>query len=138
MSIYTTLRGEHKYAECVEVARRFGVRTPEDDFVVWEGDGGPAIIAPIFTLYDYTFRPEHMTKDEALEWASEADTVATDEFVLHPDPYPTREAWCQALVTKTVQRLTEADSRGLPLIIVSSGACDISCACMRTKAYEVR
>lgn len=59
-------RGERKYQECVEVARSYGVLTPEDDFVVWEGEGGPAVIAPIFTLYDYSFKPD----DVALESTS--------------------------------------------------------------------
>ncbi|KAH8195404.1 hypothetical protein TruAng_010436 [Truncatella angustata] len=115
----TSLRGEEKYAECVEIARMYGVKTPEDDFAVWESDGNSAIVAPIFTLYDYSFRPDDMDKDQALEWAKEADTVATDEFVLHPDPYPTREDWCNALVEKTERKLEEADRRGIPLVIVS-------------------
>ncbi|ETS84888.1 hypothetical protein PFICI_02913 [Pestalotiopsis fici W106-1] len=123
MALKTTLRGEEKYAECVEIARNYGVWTPEDDFVEWRGGGSSeddaAIVAPIFTLYDYTFRPEGMDKDAALQWASEADTVATDEFLLHPDPFPTREDWCNALVIKTERKLEEANSRNLPLIIVN-------------------
>ena len=51
-------RGKHKYDECVGIAREFGVRTPEDDYLLWEGEGGPCLIAPIFTLYDYSFRPD--------------------------------------------------------------------------------
>lgn len=51
-------RGEEKYQQCVEVARSYDVLTPEDDFVVWGGQGGPTVIAPIFTLYDYTFKPD--------------------------------------------------------------------------------
>lgn len=52
------VRGERKYQQCVEVAQSYGVLTPEDDFVVWEGQGGPTVIAPIFTLYDYSFKPD--------------------------------------------------------------------------------
>jgi hypothetical protein len=55
------VRGESKYQQCVEMARSYGVLTPEDDFVLWEGQGGPAVIAPIFTLYDYSFRPDNVT-----------------------------------------------------------------------------
>lgn len=51
------IRGENKYQQCVDLARSFGVLTPEDDFILWKGKGGPAVIAPIFTLYDYSFRP---------------------------------------------------------------------------------
>ncbi|KAI0130063.1 transposase [Xylariales sp. AK1849] len=116
----TQLRGEAKYAECIEAARKYGVKTPEDDFTVWEGEGGPVIIAPTFTLYDYSFRPEHVSREGALKWAEEANTVATDEFILHPDPYGSREEWCHALVAKAERRLEAATSdQGLPLIIVN-------------------
>src|SRR5437762_11161538 len=50
-------RGEAKYAECVAVARAHGVLTPEDPFHRWTGEGGPCIIAPVCSLYDYSFRP---------------------------------------------------------------------------------
>lgn len=114
------LRGQDKYDECVAIARKYGVHTPEDDFYLWEGEGGPALIAPIFTLYDYSFRPDHIhTKAEALKWAEEKDTVATDEFVLHPDPHPSREAWCHVLVERARSKLEAAVSRGIPLIIVN-------------------
>ncbi|KAI1356257.1 metallophosphoesterase-like protein [Xylaria sp. FL0043] len=114
-------RGEKKYEECVEVARRFGVHTPEDDFFLWEGEGGPALIAPIFTLYDYSFRPADVTREGAVKWAEEEDTVATDEYLLHPDPHPTRDDWCKLLVCKSAQRLEEAMEQhpGVPLIIAN-------------------
>lgn len=116
----SALRGEEKYHECVAIARRYGVHTPEDDFFVWEGEGGPVLVAPIFTLYDYSFRPAHLkTKEEAVKWAEEAETVATDEFILHPDPHPSREAWCDVLVEKFQTRLEAAQEKSLPLIIVN-------------------
>ncbi|KAH8600084.1 metallophosphoesterase-like protein [Bisporella sp. PMI_857] len=117
--VQTALRGEAKYNQCIEVARRYGVRTPEDDYLRWEGEGGPAIIAPIFTLYDYSFRPGDVSREGALKWAEKAETVATDEYLLHPDPYPSREAWCTALVAKTEQKLEAAAREGVPLIIVN-------------------
>lgn len=116
------LRGEAKYAQCVAIARKYGVLTPEDDFLVWDGEGGPALIAPIFTLYDYSFRPAHLTtKEAALKWAEEGDTVATDEFILHADPHPSREAWCEALVEKYQKKLVAAvaENPGVPLIVVN-------------------
>lgn len=113
-------RGEAKYNQCVAIARKYGVHTPEDEFFVWEGEGGPVLIAPIFTLYDYSFRPDHIKdKAEALKWAEEMDTVATDEFILHPDPYPSREQWCEALVENTQAKLETATNRGLPLILIN-------------------
>jgi predicted phosphodiesterase len=115
----TQLRGDDKYAECIEIAHKYNVKTPEDDFTLWEGEGGPAIIAPTFTLYDYSFRPDNVSREGALKWAEEADTVATDEYLLHPDPYASRDDWCHALVAKTERKLEEAAKRGLPLIIAN-------------------
>ncbi|KAF2124371.1 metallophosphoesteras-like protein [Dothidotthia symphoricarpi CBS 119687] len=112
-------RGEKKYLECVDIAREFGVQTPEDDYMLWEGDGGPCLIAPIFTLYDYSFRPADVKLEDALDWAREKDIEATDEHLLHPDPYASRIEWCHALVEQTEKKLSAAVAAhpGIPLII---------------------
>lgn len=102
------VRGEAKYMECVEIARQYGVLTPEDDYVLWEGQGGPVLIAPIFTLYDYSFRPNHVKLEDALDWAREENIEATDEHLLHPDPHASRIAWCHALLEKTEAKLDAA------------------------------
>ena len=49
------VRGVARYEALVKVCRRFGVLTPEDEFPVWDGPGGPVTVAPLFTLYDYSF-----------------------------------------------------------------------------------
>ncbi|WP_422735149.1 metallophosphoesterase family protein [Micromonospora sp. WMMD729] len=113
------LRGETRYRELVAMCRRLGVVTPEDPYPVWDGEGGPATIAPLFVLYDYTFRvPQARTKEESLALAHAAGVVCTDEALLHPDPYPSREAWCDARVTETERRLTERDP-DLPTVLVN-------------------
>jgi 3',5'-cyclic AMP phosphodiesterase CpdA len=100
------LRGEARYRHLVDMCRNLGVMTPEDPFPVWEGDGGPVTIAPLFLLYDYTFRPAGAeTKAAALSQAYQAGVVCADEVMLHPDPYPSREAWCEARLELTKQRL---------------------------------
>ncbi len=98
------LRGEARYRYLVSLCRRLGVLTPEDPYPVWRGPGGPVVIVPLFVLYDYTFRPDG-TKAEALALAYETGIVCTDEAMLHADPYPSREAWCQARVEATERRL---------------------------------
>ncbi|MEU4531589.1 metallophosphoesterase [Micromonospora ureilytica] len=114
-----TLRGEERYRELVRLCRRLGVVTPEDPYPVWDGDGGPATIAPLFVLYDYTFRvPEARTQEESLALAYAAGVVCTDEALLHPDPYPSREAWCAARITETERRLAERDP-ALPTVLVN-------------------
>ena len=86
--------------------------TPEDPYPVWEGPGGPVAVAPLFLLYDYSFLPPGCaTKEEGLAYAHGTGVVCTDEHLLHPDPYPSREAWCRARVAETERRLAELPRR---------------------------
>ncbi len=113
------LRGENRYLHLVELCRGLGVLTPEDAYPVWDGPGGPVTVAPLFLLYDYTFRPAGTsTKAEALAYAYETGVVCTDETLLHPDPYPSREAWCRARVAATERRLAGQDP-DLPTVLVN-------------------
>jgi 3',5'-cyclic AMP phosphodiesterase CpdA len=113
------LRGEERYLRLVEACRRLGVLTPEDPYQVWAGAGGPAVIAPLFLLYDYSFLPAGaQTKDEGLARAYGTGVVCSDERLLHPDPYPSREAWCWARIAETERRLAECDPE-LPVILVN-------------------
>ncbi|MFI9380641.1 metallophosphoesterase family protein [Kutzneria sp. NPDC052558] len=113
------LRGVARYEHLVEMCRRLDVVTPEDDYPIWPGEGGPVVIAPLFLLYDYTFRPEGTSnKEEALAKAHEAGVVCTDEYFLHPDPYPSREAWCEARVELTEKRLSALPPE-LPTVLIN-------------------
>jgi 3',5'-cyclic AMP phosphodiesterase CpdA len=104
------LRGEARYRSLVEVCRKLGVVTPEDEYPVWTGRGGPVAVAPLFLLYDYSFRiPGMATKEASLAHAYEVGVVCTDEILLHPDPYPSREAWCRARLAETERRLADVD-----------------------------
>jgi hypothetical protein len=77
------------------------------------------IIAPLFLLYDYTFRPDPgHTREQALAAAYEHGVVCTDEFLLHPDPYPTRDAWCAARLDETEARLAALPD-DVPLVLVN-------------------
>jgi 3',5'-cyclic AMP phosphodiesterase CpdA len=104
------LRGEQRYRHLVDVCRRTGALTPEDPYAVWDGEGGPLTIAPLFLLYDYSFgRNIAPTKEQSLALAHRAGVVCSDEFLLHPDPYASRDAWCHARVTQTEERLEGCD-----------------------------
>jgi len=113
------LRGEARYRHLVELCRRIDVRTPEDPYLIWEGSAGPVQVVPLFLLYDYSFgRNVGATKRESLQRAHDAGVVCVDEFLLHPDPYPSREAWCDARIAQTERRLA-AEDPGLPRILVN-------------------
>jgi 3',5'-cyclic AMP phosphodiesterase CpdA len=101
-------RGDFRYRSLVETCQRLGVLTPEDPYPVWEGPGGPVLVAPLFLLYDYSFGDNvGASKEESLRRAHEAGVVCVDEFLLHPDPYPSREEWCRARVRETEARLID-------------------------------
>ena len=113
------LRGVERYEHLVDLCRRLDVLTPEDPFPTWTGPGGPVLIAPLFLLYDYSFRvPGVTSKAESLARAHESGVVCTDEYFLHPDPYPSREAWCHARVEQTEKRLADCP-HDVPLVLVS-------------------
>ncbi len=113
------LRGEQRYLRLVDICRGLGVLTPEDPYPVWEGDGGPLVVAPLFVLYDYSFgRNIAPTTEQALELAHQAGVVCSDEFLLHPDPYVTRQAWCHVRVEHTETRLRECEP-DVPLVLVN-------------------
>jgi 3',5'-cyclic AMP phosphodiesterase CpdA len=113
------LRGVARYAQLVELCRGIGVVTPEDPYPVWEGEGGPAMVAPLFVLYDYSFHPPGTSsKAEGLARAHATGVVCSDEWLLHPDPYPGPEDWCRARVELTEQRLAARDP-ALPVIMVN-------------------
>jgi 3',5'-cyclic AMP phosphodiesterase CpdA len=112
------LRGEDRYRHLVDVCRRLGVLTPEDPYPVVEAGGREVVVAPIFCLYDYSFRRDGLGRGEALERAWRAGVVCTDEFLLHPDPHPSRDAWCRARVDVTAARLAAVPDR-YPTVLVS-------------------
>ncbi len=113
------LRGEERYLALVELCRGLGILTPEDPYPVWDGPGGPATVAPVFLLFDYTFRPDGATtKEDGLAMAYDKGIVCRDEAVLYPDPYPAIEDWCAARIEATERRLAERDPN-LPVIFVN-------------------
>ncbi|MBB4683629.1 metallophosphoesterase family protein [Amycolatopsis jiangsuensis] len=102
------LRGQARYEFLVEQCREIGVLTPEDEFPVWDHGPHPLTIAPLFVFYDYSWRTpaaEGKSREVALEQAREAGVVCTDEYFLHPDPYPSRAAWCEARLKVSRDRL---------------------------------
>jgi len=111
-------RGEEKYQQLVRLCRSYNVLTPEDPFAVWPGSPGPHTIALLFLLYDYSFRPTHVTAGAAVRWAMESGVLCADEELLHPDPYPSRQAWCEDRCRAAEQALRQAADHG-PLILVN-------------------
>ena len=116
------LRGDAKYRRLVEICRSYGVHTPEDPYVEWPEPGAAGeryVIAPLFLLYDYSFRPNEIPAEQAVDWAAEWGLRLADEDVLHPDPFPDRSAWCADRLRYTERRLQLAAEKGLRPILVN-------------------
>jgi len=119
------LGGQAKYDALVALARTHGAVTPEDPYPLWPGpapamavtgDGpggdvkdGPVVVCPLFLLYDYSFRPAHVSLEAMCDWAMEGHALCADETRLSPAPHADRPAWCQARL-----RLTETRLAALP------------------------
>lgn len=94
-------RGRDKYDELVEHIRRLGVHTPEDPYPVFAG----RTIAPLFTLYDYSLRPQGLSVEEAFARAKAKHLVFTDEYMI--TPFVDIRAWCWDRLAYSVQRLSK-------------------------------
>jgi predicted phosphodiesterase len=123
--------GEALYRRLVDICREHGALTPEDPYPVFpaggrrdggggDSGGGGHLIAPLFLLYDYSFRPDHVADHEVLAWAAEEEVMCADEALLRTDPYPSKPAWCAARCEWTEKRLTAAvAAHGGPTVLVN-------------------
>ena len=114
----TDLRGRAKYDLLVSICRRYGVLTPEDPYARWTGAGSECFLAPTFTLYDYSFRPDDVPYEKAVDWAAETEVVCTDEYLLHPEPYGSFAEWCSARCDYTESRL-KALPPTTPIVLIN-------------------
>jgi predicted phosphodiesterase len=110
-------RGQAKYEQLVEICRRYGVLTPEDPYATWPGEGPRRIVAPLFLLYDYSFRPETVPPEEAIAWAAEDNLLCSDEVLLQSDPYPSKPAWCAERCRLSIERLAAAAAQASLVLV---------------------
>ena len=119
MNTEVRLQGEEKYLHLVAVCREYGVFTPEDPFQSWPmGDGREALVAPLFIPYDYSFRPDDVTLEDAIPWAMESGVLCSDEKLIKTHPFPSMIEWCHARYAATVKRL-DALPPDRPLVLIN-------------------
>jgi predicted phosphodiesterase len=111
-------RGQFRYERLVALCRSYGVLTPEDPYPVVEFGDGAVRIVPLFLLYDYSFRPDHVPFERAVEWARESGVVCTDELLLYADPFAGRAEWCHTRCDVSEARLQQCQD-GLPAILIN-------------------
>lgn len=103
-------QGREKYEELVRGCRRIGVLTPEDPYPVFDG----VTIAPLFTLYDYSFRPAGKSVEESIADARAKGIMLTDAFAIAP--FVDVRAWCWDRLAYTVKRLSRISG---PTVLVN-------------------
>ncbi|GAB3708569.1 metallophosphoesterase [Corynebacterium nasicanis] len=103
-------QGRARYARLIDLLREVGVDTPEDPYPVF----GDVTVAPLFTLYDYSFRPAGRSAAEALIDARAARATLDDE--LYIAPYVDVVEWCAERVAYSRERLTAVDG---PTLLVN-------------------
>ncbi|MEU6508791.1 metallophosphoesterase [Streptomyces sp. NPDC046942] len=112
------LRGEARYGYLVDLCGGSAYSPPVDEHPVRESAAGPVVVAPLFALYDYSFLPAGARDgQEAPALAEEAWVVCADEFLLHPEPHPSRSAWCRARLGTIRARLERVDE-AFPTVLV--------------------
>jgi hypothetical protein len=77
---------KRRYQALVALARSFGVITPEDPYPLWPGSERPLRIVPLFTLYDYMFRPDEVPANKVLAWAAEEGMSVPTSTCCTPRP----------------------------------------------------
>ncbi len=105
------LLGQDRYQHLVEICRQRSVLTPEDPYAELAIEGQAYVVAPLFLLYDYSFRPPEVPASEAVRWARADGVLCSDEFYLSPAPHRSRADWCAARCELTAARLGEVPAR---------------------------
>ncbi|MBF0118095.1 MAG: metallophosphoesterase [Desulfobacterales bacterium] len=111
-------KGINKYQKLVEICHEFGTLTPEDPYVLWQGDGEQHYLVPLFLLYDYSFRPVYITEHMAVDWAKAAGIICTDEYYLDPIPYSSKIEWCYSRLEYSEKRLKKLPEN-IPKILIN-------------------
>ncbi|KMJ47042.1 metallophosphoesterase [Xenorhabdus khoisanae] len=114
------LPGVLRYEHLVNICRQHNVLTPEDEFRHYRmGDGTTVTIAPIFTLYDYSFRNiDDYTAEQAIERARRCGVISSDEFFLKTYPHKNIIDWCRERIQYTEKRLN-AIPDGENIVLIS-------------------
>lgn len=109
-------RGREKYDELVESCRKIDVLTPEDPYPRFGG----ITIVPLFTLYDYSFRPQGLSVEQAIQAARDKGVMLTDEFAIAP--FVDVRGWCWDRLAYSIKRLSRIDGQTIlinhwPLVV---------------------
>jgi calcineurin-like phosphoesterase len=103
-------KGRAKYDALVQACRDVDVLTPEDPYPVFGG----VTIAPLFTLYDYSFRPQGYSIENAVQAAHDRQVMMTDEFAIAP--FVDIRAWCWDRLAYSIKRLSKVEG---PTILIN-------------------
>lgn len=111
--------GQDKYEQMLAICREYDVLTPEDPYPVITFESATVRVAPLFLLYDYSYKPMDVPIENAVSWAMESGIQCMDEHLLHPHPYDNVVAWCHARCSLSKERLETACADGIPTVLIN-------------------
>jgi len=112
------LKGVEKYQRLVALCHQFGVYTPEDQYQIYQAGTQNYCVAPLMTLYDYSFKPNDVENGKEIQWAQETGVLCADEELLFPYPYKSISDWCYERCLYTEDRLNSVPE-DVPLILIN-------------------
>lgn len=112
-----SFKGVEKYNKLVSICHKYGASTPDDEYLIYKNDGKSYCIAPVMTLYDYSFKPDYVQNGYEKEWAAESGVICADEDLLYPFPYKSVSEWCNARCKYTEARLKEIKENATIILI---------------------
>jgi predicted phosphodiesterase len=128
-------RGQAKYEQMLHICQERRVLTPEDPYEPFPQpqtqtptqtqtqtppptQPSPAtFIAPLFLLYDYSFRPADIPRARAIAWATENGPMCADETYLFSTPHASRDTWCAARCDDAEARLSALPSNARTVLV---------------------
>lgn len=108
---------QSKYQDLIELARSFGVLTPEDPWEIFPATGH--LIVPLNTLYDYSYRPDHVSREDVINWAAEQDCVCSDEILIKTHGSQGIEQWSAELCDQAEIRFQNELPEGVKTILIN-------------------
>ncbi len=109
---------EEKYDLLIKICREYNVVSPEDEYIQYKNGQSVYYIVPAFLLYDYSYAPENIDSECAVNWAVEENVLCSDEIFIVTKEHVHISDWCKQRILYTENRLEQLDS-SIPIVLIN-------------------
>lgn len=109
---------EDKYDSLIEICKEYKVLSPEDDYAQFSTGGSTYYIVPTFVLYDYSYAPDTVSPESAVDWAIEENVLCSDETFIRTRKFISVSDWCNERIMYTENRLELLEAT-IPIILIN-------------------